>query len=568
MQPRKKLPIFLIILTLIITLLMGCTANTTSSSTEPISKETETTSKAVASAQTNNQTAISSQEPDELNSDKIAPDPITLTYFINFDPKASATIQSYAEQDCYVYLEELTGVHIEFIHPPAEQVDEKFNLMVSSGDLADLIWRWWWGYPGGPGKAIDDGVIIDIKPYMNEYAPNMTQIMEEDPQIRKDMTTDDGRMYYFTFLHMWEWKRHTEGFMLRQDWLDRLNLKTPVTMDDWYDVLTAIKEQDANGNDDVNDEIPFVTSGIGGLHRFIPAYGILREFYLDPSSGKIEYGSIQPAYKDHVAEMTKWYKEGLIDADFAATDGKSFTAKITGNQAGSFGGFLAGNMSTFMGLMQNDPEFQLVGSKWPTVDTSKPNYNPSGIAARAPEGSGVGISPTNKYPEQSVRWIDFQYSGEGHLAINFGREGLAYDMVDGKPVLKDFILNDPDLSPVNMLSKYGQCPIWNSYIQDPDGFTQILKYPGVRETADVFADSDKTLQLPPLTPNFDEAQKINSIMADIRTYVDENYMSWITGTQTLDNYDAYTQAIKDMGIDEVIAIYEEALNRYNAREIS
>ncbi len=495
---------------------------------------------------------------------RITDKPITLTYFIEFDAKASATIKSYAEQSAYQELERITGIHIEFLHPPAGQANEKFNLMVSSGDLADILYRSWWGYPGGPDKAIDDGLIIDLKPLMEKDCPNYSAIFNKDPQIKKDITTDSGRMYYFTFFRLENWIRHTEGLMLRKDWLDGMGKKAPVTMDDWYDVLTAIKNTDCNGNGQ-KDEIPFIGTGWGALHRFIPAYGNLREFYLD-KSGKIQYGVIQPGYKAHVAEMAKWYKEGLIDQDLASTDGTKFNAKVTGNIGGSFGGYLAGNMSTFMGLMQSQKDFQLVGSVWPQTKDIGVSYNPSGIAHRATEGAGAAISTKNKYPSETARWLDFDYSPEGHLLINFGKEGEAYDMKNGKPVLKDFILNDPKLSPVQMLSKYGQCPIWNAYIQDPDGFTQILKYPGVRETADVFANSDKSLVLPPLTPNFQEAQRINELMADIRTYVDENYTKWITGTQTLDNFDAYVSEIKKKNIDEVISIYEAAYARYQTRK--
>lgn len=493
----------------------------------------------------------------------ISAEKITLTYFIPFDSKAAA-LKEYGEMACYPAIEEATNVHIDFIHPPAGQESEKFNLMVATGDYPDLIWSGWWNYPGGPDKAIDDGIIIDLKPYVEDNAPNMQRIWAENPQIEKDMTTDSGRMYYFTFLRMWDWIRHTEGFMLRGDWLDKLGQEVPETMDDWHQVLTAIKEGDPNGNGKA-DEIPFAGAGLGAVQRFIPAYGVLNGFYLSPEDQSIQFGPVQPEYKEFVTTMTQWYQEGLIDPDFAATDGKAFNAKVTGNEAGSFGGYLAGNMSTFMGMMQQQPEFRLVGAKWPKADPNGVNYNPSGIAHRATEGAGAAISTANKHVEESVRYLDWHYSTEGHYMINFGPEGVAYDMVDGKPVLKDFILNDPDRSPVQMLAQYGQCPIWYSYIQDPDGFTQILKYPGVREAADTFADSSKALTLPPITYTFEESTEISTMINEINTFVSENTMKWILGTQSIDTFDSYVKQLEGMGLARALEITSSAYDRYQAR---
>lgn len=47
---------------------------------------------------------------------------------------------------------------------------------------------------------------------------------------------------------------------INKAWLDRLGLEIPTTVDEWYEVLKAFKEQDANGNGDPNDEIPLTAA--------------------------------------------------------------------------------------------------------------------------------------------------------------------------------------------------------------------------------------------------------------------------------------------------------------------
>ena len=490
--------------------------------------------------------------------------PVTLTVFTNFDAKASATIKSYNEMACFVGAAERTGITLDFIHPAAGQETERFNLMVASGEYTDIIKRPWTSYPGGPDKAIGDGVIIDIKQLVEQHGPNYLKILQTDPRANiRDVMTDSGKMSFFTFFRLENWIRYTDGLYFREDWLKKLNLKTPETIAEWHSVLTALKNGNPNGT---GDTIPYVGTGAGALHRFIPAYGVKRDFYFDQGNGAVKFGSIEPGYRDHILEMQRWVREGLVDPDLLSTNTTTFNAKITGHKGASFGGLLAGNMSTFMGLMQGDASFQLVGAKWPRLDSNGKHYNPSGTIRQAASGTGYAISTSCKMPAEAVKILDWFYSPEGHNMINFGPPGQAYDMVNGKPVLKDFIMNNRDLSPVSAISRYGLVGIDWSYTQDPDGFAQILRYNGVREAADVFADSSMDLNLPlNITPNYEEGARLANIMSEVWNFVDESYAEWVFRGRSLSNWDSYVTQIRRMGIDEAIRIQEAALARYNRR---
>lgn len=61
---------------------------------------------------------------------------------------------------------------------------------------------------------------------------------------------------------------------LRQDWLDELGMETPVTIDDWHDVLKAFKD---NYNCEASLLIAAKTS-YDSMHHFLSAYGVLGEF--------------------------------------------------------------------------------------------------------------------------------------------------------------------------------------------------------------------------------------------------------------------------------------------------
>ena len=55
--------------------------------------------------------------------------------------------------------------------------------MVADGNLPDIIEYGWVGYPGGPEKAISDGVIIALNDVIDQYCPNLKKYLSENPDI-------------------------------------------------------------------------------------------------------------------------------------------------------------------------------------------------------------------------------------------------------------------------------------------------------------------------------------------------------------------------------------------------
>ena len=97
----------------------------------------------------------------------------------------------------------------------------------------------------------------------------------------------------------------TQGPIYRKDWADKLGIAEPKTMDDWYNMLCAFRDNDMNGNGDASDEIPFsgsYTNGTGySFNYFTAAYGLLEGFYLE--DGKVNHSILSPRYKEYLDEM-------------------------------------------------------------------------------------------------------------------------------------------------------------------------------------------------------------------------------------------------------------------------
>ncbi|MDR0730803.1 MAG: hypothetical protein LBF63_03980, partial [Treponema sp.] len=129
--------------------------------------------------------------------------------------------------------------------------------------------------------------------------------------------------------------------MIRQDWLDRVGLKVPTTIDELHTVLLAFKQRDANGNGDPNDEIPLSdNSDHLTFKELIAAWGLrYNMFYPDPQNpGKVTYWTQYRngrAFTEMLTALAQWQKEGLLDPDFLTQDDTQRISKIVNNTVGS-----------------------------------------------------------------------------------------------------------------------------------------------------------------------------------------------------------------------------------------
>ena len=345
----------------------------------------------------------------------------------------------------------------------------------------------------------------------------------------------------------------------------------PETIEDWHAVLTAFAEQDANGNGDPNDEIPFVAAGASNLSvyllSFAGGFGLVRDSFC-VKDGKVVYRPAEPEYKDFLAEMAKWYDEGLIDYDFAATDGASVKSLITTDVAGSYFGSLAGNLGGYnAALKEVVPTGQIVGAPWIKAADGIA-YQQEAEHAKALTGFGAVITTACKDPVAAVKWLDEHYSEAGSLLMAFGIEGKSYEMVDGKPMLTDEILHNPDgLTYDIALAKYALKP--NTYEAMDDTFAIYSQYnlqTDVQKEADaVWAAGDLSLLMPPVSLTVDESAEYSKIMSEITTYVSESIVKFIMGQTPIDEFEGFVQNLEKMNLGRAIEIEQAAYDRFIAR---
>lgn len=464
------------------------------------------------------------------------------------DANVAATSSSLNEVGVYQEIEKITGTSVSFQHPSGEgnQVLEQFNLMVASGNLPDVIEYNWLTVPRGPDSAIKAGTILRLNELIEQYAPNFSAYLDENPDIKKMITTDEGNIYSFPFLRGDEELLVFKGPMLRKDWLEQLGLELPTTIDEWENVLTAIRDGDPNGTGE--KVIPYLLElgDIKSFGSFVSAWGISAWFYND--DGTVKFGSIEPEFKEFLETMSDWYSKGLLDPDFAAIDTSLRDAKMTSNQLGGIHSYTGSGIGKFAGLMEEgNPDFMLVA-------TPHPNLGDGNIAALGQidhpfPGSAAAISGSADNPEEIVKWLDFGYSEEGHHLFNFGIEGLTYEMIDGYPTYTDEIMNNPDGLPVTQaMGKYFRASYSGPFVQNKAYIEQYAELPEQQEAIQIWSESaENEIKMPPITMTAEENERYAGIMGDLETYYDEMVTRFIMGENSIDEFDEFVATLREWG---------------------
>ncbi len=453
-------------------------------------------------------------------------------------------------------IEELTGCDVEWIHPAQGAGGEKFNLMLASGELPDMIATSWSSLGISGESYAEDGVIIPLSELIEENMPNLSKLLKERPDIKKQFTEANGEIYYIPIMKPEKEMKVFRGPQIREDWLKKLGLEVPSTPDELYEVFKAFKTKDPNGNGKA-DEIPMSAVKIAGNHgvgELFWMFGTYDGFYL--KDGKVAYGLLEDEYEEGLKYITKLFKEGLIDQDFLLNDRAKMDSKFMNDRVGYVHSYQPTNFYNNM----NDGVRKVIGIPYLAKEGVKNNVFDT---SRLMDVTNISVAVTTKNPNPagSLKWLDTFFGEEGIAIYNYGIEGVSYDIVDGEPKYKPEVLENGkiNLASAAVAGTFPGIQEWNHY-------KQTLSPWGV-EAIETWTKSDEIGGvLPPmLTFTTEERDTLTQVYVQIQTYIEEKVGKIIIGQLSIDELPAIREQIKKMGIEDMIAIYEAALKRYNSR---
>lgn len=485
---------------------------------------------------------------------------VTLTYFRNPPASLTTMVSNYGETNFAKEFAKRTGVNIEYIQPATGQLAEAFNLMMASGEYADIMEvNWISQYAGGPSKAINDGVILDLNDY-KEYFPGLLSVLNSDKDYMRQIQTDEGQLYGFPMIQPSPKLVCTTGPAVRKDWLDELGLKMPKTVEDWENMLTAFKEKKGA-------TAPLSFNYEGGSYYMFTLLEAVPEMYID--EGNVKYGPMQPEYKNALETLCSWYKKGLLDKNIVSIDDKLLGSQLLNGATGA--SFLSGGREIGQYMTsgtQKDSKFELAGVRYPSKESGTANaYMP--VAYPVSISSVSAISAQCEHPELAAKVLDYIYTEEGQLFSNFGIEGDTYTMVDGKPVYAEKITkNSEGLTMSQMLAMNVKAGSGGSFVVSEEYLNQYYQLPqqkaALEEWVNGYEESMKH-RMPNVTPSTDESSEYASIMNEVNKYVNQMVAKFITGAESIENYDSFINQIKKLKIERAVEIQQSAYDRYIKR---
>jgi putative aldouronate transport system substrate-binding protein len=499
----------------------------------------------------------------QKTSEKAANQPVALSYYVAMPSDTARSLKNYNESMFYQELEKRTKVKVDFRHPAIGAETEQFNLMIASGNLPDIIEHNFTAYPGGPEKALSDKVIIPLNDLINKHAPNLKKFLDQNPLIMKQLTTDNGTLYTMPAVGVGQLNIVSSGLMIRQDWLKELGLVSPVTIEDWTRVLREFKNKKG-----IKTPLSFSKNDFNS-DAFNGAFGVGTEFF--QTNGKVKYGPIEPGFKEYLQLLNSWYKEGLLDPDFPTQDTKTLDTKVINGQTGAFRSAIGSGMNKYIPAgKEKNPAFDLIGAQYPVLKAGEDPYFINRLVEYRGNGAAA-ITPNNKHPEESIKWLDYLYSDEGNMLKTFGIEGVTYNNVNGFPKYSDLIMKNPDkLSIGEALSKYTRATQPSPGFVGDDRFNeQNYSHPEQIATAKIFSKYEKNalkVLLPRVSATPEEANELSTILAEVNTYKSEMFLKFVLGAEPLDNFDKYTAQLEKMKIKRAIELKQASLDRYNNKK--
>ena len=463
-------------------------------------------------------------------------------------------------------MEELTGVHINWIPIEQQQLADKLGIMIASGEYPDIIYCGSTPLPGGVEKCVADGVIReDMNELIEKYMPNYMAYLKSSETARKQATSDNGKKLVVKVLVGEDYDIKAEGtyqgLAYRKDLLEGLGLSEPKTVDEWHEALLKAK--------DSGIETPFVLHSNGGSHLSL-SWNVetINDNYLQLEGTKIVGSALEDGFGEYLDTMRAWYSEGLIDPNFTSFNYYLTTpGAVEANQHLLYSFVLSsftGNNYFQYHMCNNEPEYlQPIVS--PAV---KSGDKPVQSGGRVEAKDTIFISSQCKDPQLAAMWIDFAYSKQGELLNWYGVEGTTYTLdSDGKPQFTEFVLKNE--TPVSdLLQKYALN--WgNAWFGKHNTMASVKANPGSSDQAasavSTWSSPEKNINVPQgLTLTEEESDSITSKFTAVKTLIQEHVINYIIGTDNTSFEDFKAQLVQ-FGYQDVIDTYQKALDRYNAR---
>lgn len=464
----------------------------------------------------------------------------------------------YSDHENYPYKEdwrlwsaikEKTNVSFDLSITARTEYENQKSLLVNSGDAPYIIPKTY-----EEASFIPSGQIVPISDYV-QYMPNYSKAVK-DWGMEKDLKAKmqaDGK--YYVLPGLWEVAGGGYSYIIRKDVFEAAGIDVTAeegnwTYEEFYQAMKKVQEHTGKKNifsDQFKGEatlnIAAVAYGVTG------GWGVANGLQFDEAKKQFYFANTTDDFKAYVTYFNKLIKEGIMDPE-------SFTQEDDAAQAKFFKGdsyIINGNyqlMSDFKTKMQ-DPNAEL----YMIVQPGGPKGMLQIETSRLENGIMISQNALKDLGEEKfikmLRFVDWLwYSNEGQTLSLWGVEGETYT----KDANGTIVLN-PDIT------YNGLNPTATKKLNADFGFGGgVFAYGGSSELKlskmtdgekdyndRIFKTRQPRTLAPPIMGNPDQSEQMNLISKPLIDYVKTMTLKFITGQESLDNWDTYVKTAEANG---------------------
>jgi putative aldouronate transport system substrate-binding protein len=275
------------------------------------------------------------------------------------------------------------------------------------------------------------------------------------------------------------------------------------------------------------------------------------------NDGKVFYDYKTQNAKDFITFMNRLVAEGLM----IITDDNTGRANVANGLVGSYDGWPDTLTATNLLLTRNNPNANLIPISYPI---SKYTNKPIAMSPRpAGYSEALFITKDCKQPEIAMKWLNFIFTQQGQYLTNFGIEGQHYTLQNGKPVINDFYLHNPNGWAPSEVQRYIGCRPSISFFMSRDFEEQIKRIdPFSTVSIPIIQEASRPPSFPNVMPFPQEASSLRAVQADFDTFVTEQIAKFIMGERPIAEYDRFMNELDDMGLQDILKVKQTQYDRY------
>lgn len=393
------------------------------------------------------------------------------------------------------------------------------------------------------------GKIIDLKPYLEQYAPNLSALLAEHPEWEKAITLPTGEIPALPYINQLQ---NNNAMWINQQWLTQLKLDTPTNAQELTEVLRAFKTGDPNRNGKA-DEVPVTFLTMWDLKFLGHAFGLVANdynMYVD-ENGQVQTTLTDERNRAFLTWLHQLWGEGLLhQSGFSSAD--SLRAITDSEAAITYGLMLA---PTPLSLVPSGA-LEQYALLMPMEYQGKQIYRDlNGDLVRG----AFAIGSTCQEPEKLVAWVDYLYTEEGCRLAQAGLEGVEYEWhEDGTwswiadlQTVANTVLAESTIAEGGLMPGLSSVEFQRTYDekQTNQAITALL---GLKECS--------IEPYPQVWFTAQQQARLNELQADMGAYAEQAMVWFVTGEKELndESWTAFCQTLKDKGLDEMISIFQAA----------